>query len=106
MVCTAVPYTGSKYDLVITTSDVSTPLANFTELTFTMTAQSNPATVITFTLTGGGLSVVSEVLTLHIASTDITTADTYNNKLSGVVAGEPVKLTLCDGNTLTFYDHV
>ncbi|WP_299072993.1 hypothetical protein [uncultured Paraglaciecola sp.] len=106
MTCTAVPYTSAKYDLVITTSDVSTPLANFSELTFTMTSESTPATTIDFTLTGGGLSVVSNVLTLHIQDDDITVADTYANKLSGIVAGETVKLTLCEGNTLTFYSHV
>jgi len=106
MTCTAIPYTTSKYDLIINTDAVSIPLANFSELTFTMTSESTPATVIPFTLSFGGLSVVGEVLTLHITDSDIFLPDTYANKLEGVVGGETVKLTLCEGNTITFYAHV
>lgn len=105
MTCTARPYVSSKYDIVVDVSDVTTPIANFSELTLVLTLLENPATTVTFTKTGGGLIVSGTTLTLSITDSDITTAGSYKLKLSGVISGQNVKFSICTGNVLTFYEH-
>jgi hypothetical protein len=112
MTCTAIPYIASKYTIPIDVTDfvAATPLASFTELTLTATLDS-PATVVTSTLTGytlagGGLVVTGSVLEWATSDTLVTVPGLYSLKLSGIVNGQNVAITLCVGRTIEFQTHI
>tara|TARA_R110000772_G_scaffold23646_2_gene63149 strand:+ start:12549 stop:12890 length:342 start_codon:yes stop_codon:yes gene_type:complete len=112
MTCTAIPYIASKYSIKIDVTEFTavTPMASFTELTLTATLISDPATVVTSTLTGytllgGGLVVAGEILTWETSDTLVTVEGQYQLKLTGVISSQNVAITLCEGRVQYFQEH-
>jgi len=101
MTCTALIYHSSHYSLVIPISG-SVTATDILTMTVTLTRLEAGSSPITFTIAGGGVTIVAGVIRIIILETDVTVAGIYDVKVSATnLTGKAVKITPCP-KTITF----
>jgi hypothetical protein len=77
MVCPAVLYVATDVDVILTIESGFT-ITDVVDLSVTLTEKADALNTVTYTKTGGGVTVVGSVITLLILNTDILVPGEYS----------------------------
>ena len=77
MTCTPVLYINTDVDVLLTI-DSGFTVVDIVDMTVVLTEKADATNTVTYTKSGGGVTVVGSVITLLILNTDITVAGVYD----------------------------
>lgn len=77
MTCTPVLYINTDVDVLLTI-DSGFTVVDIVDLSVTLTEKADATNTVTYTKSGGGVTVVGSVITVLILNTDITVAGVYD----------------------------